>query len=91
LKKFQGCLNAAALSGEMSYVPLRAHMCVWLAQHVAFSLMLHLRPKKPVIDYRASKDELVEQATWFVLRGLGLQDESIRRYYNPKALSLLAG
>jgi AcrR family transcriptional regulator len=91
LKKFQGCLNAAARRGEISYVPLHAHMCVWLAQHVAFSLMLHLRPKTPAIDYRLTKDELVEQASWFVLRGLGLREHAIRRYYNPKALSLLAG
>jgi AcrR family transcriptional regulator len=91
LKKFRECLNAAARRGEISYVPLRAHMCVWLAQHVAFSLMLHLRPKTPAIDYKLSKDELVEQATWFVLRGLGLREQAIRHYYNPKALSLLAG
>jgi AcrR family transcriptional regulator len=91
LKKFQECLNAAARRGEISYMPLRAHMCVWLAQHVAFSLMLHLRPKTPAIDYKLSKDELVEQATWFVLRGLGLREQAIRHYYNPKALSLLAG
>src|SRR2546425_709692 len=27
----------------------------------------------------------------YALRGLGLKDEAIKRYYNPKALSLLAG
>ena len=53
--------------------------------------MLHLRPRVPAINYKLSKEDLVEQATWFSLRGLGLKDGSIRRYYNPKALSLLAG
>jgi hypothetical protein len=51
--------------------------------------MLHLHPKVPAIDYKVSKDELVEQATWFALLGVGLGEESIKRYYNPKALSLL--
>jgi hypothetical protein len=51
--------------------------------------MLHLHPKVPAIDYHVSKDALVEQATWFSLRGVGLEEEVIRRHYNPKALSLL--
>jgi AcrR family transcriptional regulator len=90
LQKFQDCLHAAVRAGEMAFVPLRAPLCVWFVQHIAFSLMLHLRPKIPAIDYKASKEELVEQATWFALRGLGLKEAMIRRYYNPKALSLLA-
>jgi hypothetical protein len=59
-------------------------------QHVAFSLMLHLRPKVPAINYKVSKEELVEQATWFALRGLGLKETATQSFYNPKALSLLA-
>jgi AcrR family transcriptional regulator len=90
LQKFQACLNHAVRGGEMKVAPLRAHLSVWLVQHVAFSLMLHLRPKVPAINYKVSKEELVEQATWFALRGLGLKEGTIRRYYNPKALSLLA-
>jgi AcrR family transcriptional regulator len=91
LQKFQACLNAGVRAGEMKCAPLRAHLSVWFVQHIAFSLMLHLRPNVPAIDYRVSKEELVEQATWFALRGLGLKESVIRRYYNPKALSLLAG
>jgi AcrR family transcriptional regulator len=91
LQKFAACLNAAVCAGEMGFAPLRAHLGVWFVQHLAFSLMLHLRPRVPAINYKLSKEDLVEQATWFSLRGLGLKDGSIRRYYNPKALSLLAG
>jgi AcrR family transcriptional regulator len=90
LQKFQSCLNAGVRAGELKFAPLRAHLCVWFVQHVAFSLMLHLRPKVPAIDYKVSKEELVEQATWFALRGLGMKEATIRRHYNPKALSLLA-
>ena len=53
--------------------------------------MTHLLPAKPVIDYGLSRDELVEQAVWFSLRGMGLKEEAIRRHYNPKALTLLLG
>ena len=89
LKKFEGCLVAAAKAGETHDVPLRRDLCVWLVQHVAFSLMLHLQPKTPAVNYRISKEELVSQATWFGLLGIGLKEEAVRRYYSPKALQLL--
>ena len=89
LKKFEACLAAAAKAGEMHEVPLRRDLCVWFVQHVAFSLMLHLQPKTPAINYKVSKEELVAQATWFGLLGIGLKEEAVRRYYSPKALQLL--
>ena len=90
LRKFEACLQAAAKAGEMHEVPIRHDLCVWLVQHVAFSLMLHLQPKIPVINYKVSREELVSQATWFGLLGIGLKEEAVRRYYSPKALRLLA-
>jgi hypothetical protein len=57
---------------------------------VAFSLMLHLQPKVPAIDYKVSKEELVSQATWFALLGVGVKQDAVRRYYHPKVLHLLA-
>lgn len=90
LKKFEACLHAAAKAGEMHDVPIRRDLCVWLVQHVAFSLMLHLQPKAPAIDYKVSREDLVAQATWFGLLGIGLKQEAARRYYSPKALELLA-
>jgi AcrR family transcriptional regulator len=90
LKKFDACLHAAAKAGEMHQVPMRRNLRVWLVQHVAFSLMLHLQPKVPAIDYKVSKEELVSQATWFALLGIGLKQDAVRRYYSPKALHLLA-
>jgi AcrR family transcriptional regulator len=90
LKKFDACLHAAAKAGEMHELPIRRNLCVWLVQHVAFSLMLHLQPKIPAIDYKMSKEELVSQATWFALLGIGVKQDAARRYYSPKALQLLA-
>ena len=90
LKKFEACLQAAAKVGEMREVPIRHDLCVWLVQHVAFSLMLHLQPKVPAVNYKVSREELVSQATWFGLLGIGIKEEAVRRYYSPKALRLLA-
>ena len=90
LKKFEACLQAATKVGEMREVPIRHDLCVWLVQHVAFSLMLHLQPKVPAVNYKVSREELVSQATWFGLLGIGIKEEAVRRYYSPKALRLLA-
>ena len=87
--KFEACLKEAVQTGEVRQTPMRHDLRVWFVHHIAFSLMLHLHPKVPAIDYKVSNDALVEQATWFALRGVGLREESIKRYYNPKALSLL--
>jgi AcrR family transcriptional regulator len=89
ITKFEACLKEAVKLGDLRESRLRRNLGVWFVHHIAFSLMLHLHPKVPAIDYKVSKDELVEQATWFGLLGVGLREESIKRYYNPKALSLL--
>ena len=90
LKKFEACLEAAAKASEMHDVPIRKDISVWFVQHVAFSLMLHLRPKVPAVNYKVTREELVSQATWFALLGIGLKEEAARRYYSPKAFQLLA-
>jgi AcrR family transcriptional regulator len=89
ITKFEACLKEAVKLGDLRESRMGRNLGVWFVHHIAFSLMLHLHPKVPAIDYKVSKDELVEQATWFALLGVGLGEESIKRYYNPKALSLL--
>ena len=91
IAKFEACLKEALKAGELRESPVRPDLRVWFVQHLGFSLMLHLYPKKPAINYKASKEALIEQATWFALMGVGLKEEAINRHYNPTALALLAG
>jgi AcrR family transcriptional regulator len=90
VRKVEECLKAAAKAGELREIPVRRDLRGWFAHHIGVSLMLHLHPQVPAIDYRVSRDTLIEQAVWFALLGLGLKETAIKRYYNPKALSLLA-
>jgi AcrR family transcriptional regulator len=91
IEKFKACLKEGLKAGELCETQVRPDLSVWFVHHLAFSLMLHLHPKSPAINYNASKETLVEQATWFALLGVGLKEEAIHRHYNPTALSLLAG
>jgi AcrR family transcriptional regulator len=89
LTKVEECLKAAVAAGEATAAPVQPRLASWFVEHLATTLMTRLRPAAPVVDYGTSRKQLVEQAVWFALRGMGLTDEAIRRYYNPKALRLL--
>jgi AcrR family transcriptional regulator len=91
MAKFAACVKAAAQAGDLRETPVRPDLSMWFVHHIGFGLMLHLHPKTPAIQYRAGPAALIEQATWFALFGVGVKEEAIKRYYNPRALSLLAG
>jgi AcrR family transcriptional regulator len=88
--KMQECVKAAVAAGDLAPGPLTAQLSAWFVHHLFIMLMIHLRTPTPVVDYGLSREKLVEQAVWFALRGLGLKDEAVRRYYNPQAFALLS-
>ncbi len=87
--KVEQCIQAASASGDTLDGPVRPDAAAWFANHLAGVLMIHWLPAKPVVDYRVSREKLLEQAVWFILRGVGLKEEAIRRYYHPSALALM--
>jgi AcrR family transcriptional regulator len=90
IPKIEECIKVAVAAGDAVDGPVRPHLRGWFAHHLAVILMIHLLPAKPVVDYGVSREKLAEQAVWFSLRGMGLKEEAIQRYYNPKALGLFA-
>ena len=82
------CVRAAVKVGEAVGGPVPPGRGAWFTQHVAGMIALYALPAVPVVEYGASRDRLVEQAVWFALRGLGLKEEAIQRYYSPNALAL---
>jgi len=89
VRKVEACVRAAAKAGDLREIPVRRDLRAWFVHHLAFALMLHLHPKVPAIDYGIPRSTLVIQAVWFLLRGMGLEEEAIRRHYHPEALSHL--
>jgi AcrR family transcriptional regulator len=85
--RVDACLKAAVAAGDAVGRGVRPSLGAWFAHHLAIAIMHHLRPAKPVVDYKASRPELIEQAVWFTLRGLGLKEEAIQRCYNAKTLA----
>ena len=82
------CMDAAVDAGDLVSSPVSKPNLLLFAHHLATMIATMHLPKKPVVDYDATPNELVQQAVWFALRGLGLRDEAIKRFYSPKTLAL---
>ena len=88
IPKVEECIAAAIDAGEATDGLVQPRLSGWFTHHLAAMIMLHLLPATSVVKYAIPEHELVEQAVWFGLRGMGLKEKAIRRYYNPKALAL---
>jgi hypothetical protein len=86
--RFKACLDAAAKAGHLVPGPVDPGNGFWFGHHVAAMVACTRLPGQPALAYRGSVEDLVGQAVWFILRGLGLKDDIIADLYNPKALSL---
>lgn len=91
IPKLEECVAAAVAGDDAVADQVSPRLRAWFCRHLAAVLMSHLLPQTPVVDYGVSRNELIGQAVWFMLRGMGLREEAIRRHYNPQALALLAG
>ena len=91
LKKFEACLQAAAKAGEMREVPIRRDLCVWLVQHVAFSLDAAFSAESSGgrLQGLAGRAGFAGDLVWLCWASV-IKEEAVRRYYSPKALRLLA-
>ena len=85
------CMDAASKAGDLVSSPVSKPNLLLFAHHLATMVATMHLPKEPVVNYEASREELVHYAAWFALRGVGLKDESIKRYYKPKALAVFFG
>ena len=86
--RIEASLSAAIASGDAVRGPAVKGNGARFAHHVGAWISLARLPRKPAINYQASAGELLHQAVWFALRGMGLTDQALATYYNPKALSL---
>jgi AcrR family transcriptional regulator len=89
-RMLEACLKAAVAAGDAVAEPVRPQLAAWLGQHLAAIIKINMLPETPVVDYGLARDKLVQQMVWFILRGMGLKEEAIKRHYNAEALALFA-
>jgi AcrR family transcriptional regulator len=91
LDKIDACIEAAKRTGDVVASPVKTHNRCLFAHHLAGMIAIMHLPRTPVVNYRVSREELLHQAVWFVLRGIGLTDQAIGTFYNAPALAAFFG
>lgn len=85
--RIETCLDAAIAAGEAVPSPISDGNRARFAHHLGAWLALVYLPETPAIDYKVSRDELLAQAIWFSLRGMGITDKAIATHFDPQALA----
>jgi AcrR family transcriptional regulator len=88
LESIQRSLEAAEAAGDLVASAVDGRNRVLFVHHVAAMVAAMHLPPEPVIDYQADGGALLHEVMGFALRGLGLTEPAIRRYYQPKAMAL---
>jgi TetR/AcrR family transcriptional regulator, transcriptional repressor of aconitase len=88
--KFGACLEAAEAAGDLAPMPVKLENRFWFGQHVAAMLALVSLSGRPAVPYHGGPDEVIREAVWFILRGVGLKDAAIAAHYDTEKLAELA-
>ena len=74
---FEASHAAAVAAGDIAARPASPNNLFWFAQHVAAMIAFGALPGRTCVAYAGSLDDLVEDATTFILRGIGMSDAGI--------------
>jgi len=82
-------IKAAIAAGDVMDSPVPHNLRAWFTDRLPFIIMMDFVPSAPVLNYGVSREKLIKHVVWFLLRGIGLKEESIRRYYNARVLAIV--
>jgi AcrR family transcriptional regulator len=74
---FAASVAAAATAGDLKAEPIASANRFWFGHHVAAMVAFVSLPGRAAVPYHGSFAELVEEASWFILRGIGMRDAAI--------------
>ncbi len=77
---------AAVAAGDIVELAIEPANRFRFVQQLGVALRLSHLPDSPALEYEGTKRDLADQAVLFTLRGLGLRDEAIARYFDPDRL-----
>ena len=85
-KRMSRCFDSAAEAGDLEAVPIGNLNRMWFVHHLAMALNFSHMSDEPAFEYEGTREELVEQAVLFCLRGIGMTESAIERYFRPNRL-----
>ena len=87
---FTASLKTAEEAGDLAPLPADGANRFWFAQHVAAMMAFAFLPQDGFIPYQGSLDRLVEEASDFILRGIGMTEAAIAASHAAPALQSAA-
>jgi AcrR family transcriptional regulator len=87
---FTASLKAAEEAGDLASLPADAANRFWFAHHVAAMMAFAFLPQDGFIPYQGSLDRLVEEASDFILRGIGMTEAAIDASHAAPPLQVAA-
>ncbi len=74
---FVASVEAASAAGDLRAEPIASANRFWFGHHVAAMVAFVSLPGRASVPYQGSVTALAEEASWFILRGMGMRDAAI--------------
>jgi TetR/AcrR family transcriptional regulator, transcriptional repressor of aconitase len=74
---FAASIEAATLAGDLKPGPIASANRFWFGQHIAAMVAFAGLSGRASVPYDGAPAELVDEASWFILRGIGMRDAAI--------------
>jgi AcrR family transcriptional regulator len=87
---FTASLKAAEEAGDLAPIPADGANRFWFAHHVAAMMAFAFLPHDGFIPYHGALDRLVEEASDFILRGIGMTEAVIAASHAVAPLQMAA-
>jgi TetR/AcrR family transcriptional regulator, transcriptional repressor of aconitase len=86
---FAASIEAAKAAGDLKPEPIASANRFWFGHHVAAMVAFVFLPSRASIPYQGTPATLVDEASWFILRGIGMKDPAIAEALASGALRSL--
>jgi TetR/AcrR family transcriptional regulator, transcriptional repressor of aconitase len=87
---FIASLKAAEAAGDLMPLSASGANRFWFAHHVAAMMAFAFLPQVSVIPYEGEIDQLIEEASDFILRGIGMSEAAIAASHTAPPLQIAA-
>ena len=74
---FAASIEAATEAGDLKPGSIASANRFWFGQHVAAMVAFVFLPGRASVPYQGTPAALVEEASWFILRGIGMKDAAL--------------
>ena len=81
--EFTKCFEVAFASGDLTDTGTCAKDLTWYAHHLAVCTSFYSLPEIELVNLDSKDQELIASLALFSLRGMGLKEQAIQKYFNP--------